>query len=812
MIAKTLAAVLSSLFIMVSAQAEVTHWRVIKGAYYLQSADNTPDATTTNWGMFGIVETALAGDAASVVIEGGNISGSIAYELEGNEWELGADYHTKTALDAVFPAGNYSIILSGGTMGSVTQQFSIGADAYPNTPHLTGADYSDCLALEALEPFELNWNNAGSTTTVSLEINTGDELDEGDGIFSIYSNNYSAVELPWSLFEANSNYNGYIDFANAALQGGVGGFGIAGDVSFNKSLAFHIDTVSTAVASDDFTGGTNSSWVSFFSETGKGFSPTNDVLEFFSDSGPDGDSTAWIYETDALTYTQDWAVAVDISNLIDSSALSSGQEVYFSLVVASDGLNDLILIENYMESDYSELFTVVDENGVEEVLTASVQISEQQYALKISFDADTKILTTAYSFGGDYTMLTNISTVSWGLSDSDTFLTALSCGTANLPVAAGEVYADNFRIYDGGAISNHIELIDVEYIRGFETPGTDQDDYNEYSVEIETDHRVISVEFELPDGERIPITDVDEYGQILEWEFYVVDPISEPFDSTIDGDFLFTFGYQDGTFQSTWISFTKEDGLTPIPVITNQPLFTAIHVNAAASTATFEWDSYDANANHFALDLELGDDDFAEIGLYLDSVTDEIGAIEIVPQPLSTTQAVDVAMNSGTNRILFLNGWARTAYNDDGVPYIVSKVSESDYLVFIPAANDLDDDKMDDDWETEYFGGTNAVNGGAYDDFDMDGLLNIYEFISGANPTNGGSVFGVDQAEPVPEGFVVNWNSVEGRKYGVYWTDSLSDGFQTLVSDLPYPVNSFTDTLHTAEDGGFYYIDVQLDD
>ena len=161
MLSKSLLFLLSVVLISISSLADVTHWRVIKGAYYLQSTDNTPSLTTTNWGLFGVVETDLPGDATSVVMTGGNIAGSVAYVLDGSEWELGVDYSSKAALDAVFPSdADYSIILSGGTLGSVTQNFSFAEDAYPNTPYLTGADYSDCLALEVLEPFEINWNNA----------------------------------------------------------------------------------------------------------------------------------------------------------------------------------------------------------------------------------------------------------------------------------------------------------------------------------------------------------------------------------------------------------------------------------------------------------------------------------------------------------------------------------------------------------------------------------------------------------------------------------------------------------------------------
>ena len=96
------------------------------------------------------------------------------------------------------------------------------------------------------------------------------------------------------------------------------------------------------------------------------------------------------------------------------------------------------------------------------------------------------------------------------------------------------------------------------------------------------------------------------------------------------------------------------------------------------------------------------------------------------------------------------------------------------------------------------------------DDFDHDGFSNLDEFIAGVNPTNSGSVFAIDQSEPTPAGYVVRWNAVEGRAYSVYWAETLSAGFSPLASGIPYPQNSYTDTVHTANDGGFYYIDVQI--
>ena len=52
----------------------------------------------------------------------------------------------------------------------------------------------------------------------------------------------------------------------------------------------------------------------------------------------------------------------------------------------------------------------------------------------------------------------------------------------------------------------------------------------------------------------------------------------------------------------------------------------------------------------------------------------------------------------------------------------------------LPPLRDLNENGMDDDWETFYFGGTDEPNGGPFDDFDFDGIDNLSEFAFGSNP------------------------------------------------------------------------------
>ena len=812
----TITILISATLLTSFSHADVTYWRVDKGVDYLQTADNTQPTSPTNWYFYSDLGTDLPGDAANVVITGGNIAGSLAFDQDGNDWELYLEYATKTELDAVFPAGSsYSIILSGGSLGTVTQQFSMAADAYPPTPYLTGADLSAFLAFDVHEPMEVNWTElTGLASSVGFEISEGPLFSDGDDVLDYYPpGTPMSTLLPDHLLTAGSNYTGYLQFSYPTNSSGTGGFETEGTLAFNSEVVFPIFAVTAAMDYDDFNGGTNSAWIPFLFETGKAFTATNDVLEFTSGSGPDGDSVAWIYDTDALTYTQDWAVAVDIANLIDASSLTSGQEVYFSLVVASDGLDDLILIENFMEASYSELFTTVDVNGVEDVLNASLPVTNQQFALKISFDADTKRLTSAYSFGGDYTVLTNASAVGWGLSDSDTFLAALSCGTANLPISSGELYADNFRIYGEPAISNEVSLIELEYNRDYEFPDTPTEGRdNWYKFDIAASPRVESVSVLSPAGDIAEVLIDGTEGSTNYWYFETTEPITTPWNAVNDDDWIITVGYNDGTFQSTIIPFTQTNGAA-IPVINKQPLFTSqggldgFVTNAAALDVTFN--SADASANFMHID-EFPDNDDGEIRFYADALPDIIGVVPVIHGPLATTSDT-IPVVQGTNWWLLTHGWGRSDYNDDGIGYIVVKQTESDFIFLI--TDDMDFDNMPDDWEIDFFGSTNAVNGGANDDFDEDGFSNLEEFIAGVNPTNSASFFAVENPGPSPEGFVINWKSEEGRKYGVYWAKTLTNAFDFVTPEyLPHPQNSYTDTVHTVEGCGFYYIDVQLED
>jgi hypothetical protein len=117
---------------------------------------------------------------------------------------------------------------------------------------------------------------------------------------------------------------------------------------------------------------------------------------------------------------------------------------------------------------------------------------------------------------------------------------------------------------------------------------------------------------------------------------------------------------------------------------------------------------------------------------------------------------------------------------------------------------DTDGDGMDDDWETTYLGGLKP-NGAQ--DSDGDGKTDLEEFIAGTHPGDKGSVFEISDFRAGPPS-VINWSSVSGRVYSVYWSTNLISGFQCLESNIPYTRTGFTNSGSLR---GFYRISVQLD-
>jgi hypothetical protein len=124
------------------------------------------------------------------------------------------------------------------------------------------------------------------------------------------------------------------------------------------------------------------------------------------------------------------------------------------------------------------------------------------------------------------------------------------------------------------------------------------------------------------------------------------------------------------------------------------------------------------------------------------------------------------------------------------------------------STEDSDSDGMVDGWEFTHFDGDVAPTNNA----DSDSVNTLQEYIAGTDPNSPDSFFFVEKSEKAEEGFIVQWDpSVSGRWYSVSWTNDLSGDFQTLETNIVFPINSYTDTLHGAESSGFYKVEVRME-
>ncbi len=86
--------------------------------------------------------------------------------------------------------------------------------------------------------------------------------------------------------------------------------------------------------------------------------------------------------------------------------------------------------------------------------------------------------------------------------------------------------------------------------------------------------------------------------------------------------------------------------------------------------------------------------------------------------------------------------------------------------------SDQDGDGLPDYWETGFF--LSTTGGLATADADGDGFDNLSEYIAGSNPMDPNSVFGFISQSVLPSTghppYIVEWNSMPGRVYNVYWT------------------------------------------
>jgi hypothetical protein len=140
---------------------------------------------------------------------------------------------------------------------------------------------------------------------------------------------------------------------------------------------------------------------------------------------------------------------------------------------------------------------------------------------------------------------------------------------------------------------------------------------------------------------------------------------------------------------------------------------------------------------------------------------------------------------------------------DDGIGH---SGTSGVFTVLSGSPDDLDNDGLPNWWEQLYFGDPVSANPAG---ICSNGINTVREaYIAGLNPNDRQSAFMASFTDPLSSANVLQWQDISGRVYTIYWTSNLLSGFTPMQSN--YTGGVFTDTIHSANDDGFYRIEVRL--
>jgi len=134
--------------------------------------------------------------------------------------------------------------------------------------------------------------------------------------------------------------------------------------------------------------------------------------------------------------------------------------------------------------------------------------------------------------------------------------------------------------------------------------------------------------------------------------------------------------------------------------------------------------------------------------------------------------------------------------------------AEATRSIMVPGS-DSDSDGLPDDWMYTHFGHSTASSvdlSRPDDDPDQDGQCNLDEYIAGTDPKSEASLFKIDSIIQQSSELTLNWPSMTGRIYTVWWTDQLGQWkYSRRVSGGHY-----TDWSSSSVTSRFYKISVDL--
>lgn len=781
--------------------AAVNGWVVVKTALYEQTADNMQPTQADTWNFYIHVE----GDAASIVLTGPGLGAGLAMtQVEPESWELGIDYPGKAALDAAFPAGGtFTLTASGGIGGTLVQSFTIPSDAYPQVPYLTGNVYTGFQSLNVYQPYPMTWNSySGGPDILTI-------FPESGGYWVVEEDVDDSYILSAGTLEDNSGYIGHLEFfAVSSLPADDFSGGAFRFISLTQ-YTIHTETPKKIV--DDFNDNVRNTnvWSEVLDEPERYLAEQNGRLEAISTAGVYANDTGvWEWTGPKAAFDQNWTVTFDAT--INVTETSPGSSSWIGFVAADPTLSSTAVVEQWVQDGARGVDAAAKVNGVD-LGEENAFITSQTVTLRMNYDSGKKELHASYDDGGGYwNFLASLSVSDWGMTDTNNFRILIFGGSEVDGLVSGDAYGDNFTFEINNVESDPEVVIPCESIVGsWYIKDKDRPSHDNVILSFLTN----GIYFMCQDGDLStePPGAVGYDG--MEMGTYTWDQVTQQLSNVVLEDTNAQWGLSDDP--ATNIPFEVEGNKIYVGDRDVDP-FILHRVIAQTSPASLvgSWVVGDDevvitflhNGIYYLSHSDVGADATGWPGMERGIYTWDSGTGAFTAMALVDTTG-DWGLDGGSpeaGMTILVDG--NTAHFT-----IPSDATEFDmFRVIAPDCSDLDADGLPDAFEMQISGNpTNAVPEG---NSDGDDLTDREEFIAGTLPGDGASVFVVSNAPPLPAGHVLTWNAIENRIYTVEWTDDLSAGFQTLESGIAYPQNNYTDTVHSADNGGFYNLKVELED
>ena len=230
--------------------AQVSEWSFAKGAVFQQTADDTAPTLPVQLVVLIDVQTSSPSDATSATISGGGLPSPLALQQDQEDWEATLEFPGLAAMNALFPSNTtYTLTLSGGTLGTVTQSFLIGPEEYPAIPYFTGSVWSGLPGVSTTAPTTITWNDPGPFVTSggSTVFQVYDTSIDNEVFAEEVAGGATSAVLSSGTLQPETTYETTLLFINDDTVSGAGGFVSDGRVGHVTALVNGFETINAAL-------------------------------------------------------------------------------------------------------------------------------------------------------------------------------------------------------------------------------------------------------------------------------------------------------------------------------------------------------------------------------------------------------------------------------------------------------------------------------------------------------------------------------------------------------------------------------------